>query len=166
MTEVTLFLYCVADSENCSRILYVVARTQLMTTITHSIICSPLCHLHCSLPESIPERYSFICPIGGCAAGQGTVFVLSVQSIVYNFAQVCPTWNKKARQGWKLEFRALANWASDIQIALAQFSFHSPIFPRPASFSLHKSSLITDLYSKQNGNSNKLTSSKSVEILH
>ena len=32
--------------------------------------------------------YSLIWPIGECAAGQGTVFVLSVLNRVYNFARV------------------------------------------------------------------------------
>ena len=35
-------------------------------------------------------RHSLIWPIGGCAAGQGMVLVLSVLNRAYNFARVCP----------------------------------------------------------------------------
>ena len=50
--------------------------------------------------------YSLVWPIRGCAAGQGTVFVLSVLNRAYNFARVCP------KQG--IYFRASLNSVHDL----------------------------------------------------
>ena len=53
-------------------------RKPFLTTCTTGMSCT----------TSRGGGYSLIWPIGGCAARQGTVFVLSVLNRVYNFARV------------------------------------------------------------------------------